>query len=267
MTTREEIDKTIEDLRRLIEQAVRNEQLRHQLTGLPNAPALAGHLQSAMESAIGRDEQFWLGFIEIDRFKSINDQFGYERADILLLEVARMIEQTASRFFAGQAVAFHAHGDEFYVLGFVHPIAFTTQDITDKLGAIRGAIASIALPAGSGAGLIKCTVSIGWTISLAATASELMHEVEIAVAHAKRRGRNRIEMYDESMRKAPVVSLRSECSRCETSFSFEIPTAALRDGDAFCPNCGTQGPRPAHAARAPAPQDITDLPPAPPRPA
>jgi len=61
MTTREEIDKTIEDLRRLIEQAVRNEQLRHQLTGLPNATALAGHLQSAMESAIDRDEQFWLG--------------------------------------------------------------------------------------------------------------------------------------------------------------------------------------------------------------
>jgi diguanylate cyclase (GGDEF)-like protein len=263
MSTREAIDKTIEDLRRLIEQAVRDEHLRHWLTGLPNATALRGHIQSAIES----DERFWLGFIEIDRFKSINDQFGYERANILLLEVARTIEQAAPRFFAGQAVAFHAHGDEFYVLGFAHPIAFTPGEIAQKLVAIRDAIANIALPAGIGAGLMRCTVSIGWTVGLTDTASELMHEVEIAVAHAKRRGRNRVEMYDDSMRKVPVIGLRSECSRCETSFSFEIPAATLGDGDIFCPNCGARGPRPAHAAQAPAPQDITDLPPASPHPA
>jgi diguanylate cyclase (GGDEF)-like protein len=257
MSTREAIDKTIDDLRKLVERAVRDEQLRHWLTGLPNASALTEHIQHA----IGGNEPFWLAFIEIDKFKSINDQFGYERANVLLAEVAQSLEQTAPRFFANQAVAFHAHGDEFYVLGRASPTRFTRDEVAQKLDAIRDAIANIALT-GTEAGLMQCTASIGWRDRSAGTAYDLMHDLEIAVAHAKRRGRNRVVMYDESMRKAPVISLRSECSRCETSFSFEVPTAALHDGNLFCPNCGTQGPRPAHAARAPGPQDITDLPPA-----
>jgi diguanylate cyclase (GGDEF)-like protein len=259
MSTREAIEATIQQLRTLIEQAVRDEQLRHQLTGLPNERALEEHLQRAIDSA----ELFWLGFIEIDRFKTVNDKFGYQRANGLLLEVATTLRQMAPRFFAEQAAAFHAHGDEFYVLGFDHPTRFVREEIDRKLDGMRAAIANIAL-AGSTAGLMKCTVSIGWTVSIGDTSSELKHEVELAVAHAKRRGRNRVVMYDESMHKAPVVSLRSECSGCETSFNFEVPTAALRNGEIFCPNCGIQGPRPAHAASAPAPQDITDLPPAPP---
>ena len=111
MTTRESIDKTIDDLRTLIERAVRDEQLRHQLTGLPNASALDEHVQRAIDEG----ESFWLAFIEIDKFKTINDRFGYQRADALLCEVAGALEQAAPRFFADQATAFHAHGDEFYV--------------------------------------------------------------------------------------------------------------------------------------------------------
>ena len=48
MNTREAIDKNIDDLRTLIEQAVRDEQLRHWLTGLPNASALQEHIQRAI---------------------------------------------------------------------------------------------------------------------------------------------------------------------------------------------------------------------------
>lgn len=110
---------------------------------------------------------------------------------------------------------------------------------------------------------MKCTVSVGWSESSAGTARGLMHDIEIAVAHAKRRGRNRVLMYEESMRKEPVVSLRSVCSACETSFSFDVPAATPHDGDISCPNCGTRGPRPVHAMLATAPQDITDLPPVP----
>lgn len=183
MNTRESIDKTIEELRALIEQAVRDEQLRHPLTGLPNASALEEHVQRAIDG----DHPFWLAFVEIDRFKTIN--------------------------------------------------------------------------AGEGAGLMQCTVSVGWSESSAGTARGLMHDIEIAVAHAKRRGRNRVLKYEDSMRKEPVVSLRSECSGCETSFSFDVPATTHHKSDIYCPNCGTRGPRPAHPMQATAPQDITDLPP------
>jgi len=138
MNTREAIDKNIDDLRTLIEQAVRDEQLRHWLTGLPNASALQEHIQRAIRD----DEPFWLAFIEIDKFKSINDQFGHERANVLLLEVAQSLEQTAPRFFANQAIAFHAHGDEFYVLGRTHPTKFARDEIAQKLDTMRDWLAA-----------------------------------------------------------------------------------------------------------------------------
>lgn len=257
MNTRESIDKAIEELRGLIERAVRDEQLRHQLTGLPNASALDEHMQRAIDGS----EAFWLAFIEIDRFKTINDQFGYQRADALLCEVARTLEQAAPRFFADQANAFHAHGDEFYVLGRARPTRFSRDEIDRKLDAMRDSIANIALPAGDGAGLMKCTVSVGWSENTAETARGLMHDIELAVSHAKRHGRNRVVMFDESMRKAPIISLRSGCAECEASFSFDVPAGTPHDGDIFCPNCGGRSSRPAHPMRAAAPQDITDLPP------
>lgn len=256
MNTRESIDKTIDDLRRLIEQAVRDEQLRHQLTGLPNERALQEHIQRAISGG----GAFWVAFLEIDRFKSINDRFGYVLADALLLEVARTLKELAPRYFASQAEAFHAHGDEFYVLGLAPSMKFAPAEIARKLDAIRVAIANIALAAGEAGELMTCTVSIGWREGSGGIAHDLLHDLEIAVAQAKRLGRNQVVLYDESMRKDPVVSLRSECSECKTAFSFEAPSTTLRQGDVFCPNCGAPGPRPVHAALAPPPQDITDLP-------
>lgn len=251
------IDETIATLRSLIESAVRAEQLRHQLTGLPNQQAL----DEAVQRAVNDARSFWLAFIEIDKFKTINDRFGYQRADALLQEVAQTLETAAPRYFADQAIAFHAHGDEFYVLGLTDSNTFSDDQVHAKLDAVRMAVEHIALSAGEGA-LMKCTVSVGWTLRsrhVHGTARELMRDVEAAVAHAKHAGRNRVLRFDESMAKSPYVGLRADCAACRASFSLEVPAMTEHRGDLFCPNCGMRSMRPADASRAAESTDITDL--------
>lgn len=252
--TKQEIEATINRLRALIEQAVRDEQLRHQLTGLPNGSALEERLQSAIEQG----QRFWLAFVEIDRFKSINDRFGYDLADGLLREVARSLERDAPSFFAGQARAFHAHGDEFYLLGHHAPLEFDPDAIGGKLDSLRAGISQITLPAGTEARPMTCTVSIGWTENHGGRLRDYFGYVEAAVAFAKRQGRNRVARYDPSMTKLPTVSSRADCAACQAAFSFDVAAARVGSEDLYCPNCGERGARPATAGFPPSPVDITD---------
>lgn len=252
---REAIDKAISELRALFERAVRAEQLRHQLTGLPNKAAL----DEAVSQAIDDGKQFWLAFIEIDRFKQVNDRFGYDLADAMLKAVGDTLAEIAPRAFASQALAFHAHGDEFYVLGAMVPSKFSETEIHDRLDAIRLAISQISLPTGKPDELMRCTVSVGWVRNGAGSLRDHMLRVEMAVAHAKSNGRDRVARYEESMQKAQRVSLRADCAEpmCSTTFAFDVPRNALRDAPVFCPNCGARIERPVAPKLADEPVDIT----------
>ena len=252
---REAIDKSISELRALIERAVRAEQLRHQLTGLANKAAL----DEAVRQAIEDGRQFWLAFVEIDRFKQVNDRFGYDLADAMLKAVGSTLEQSAPRSFANQALVFHAHGDEFYVLGSVVPSAFSESEIHARLDGIRLAISQVLLPTGKPAELMRCTVSVGWATSGPGLLRDHMLRVELAVAHAKSNGRDRVARYEESMQKAQRVSLRADCAEpsCSTTFAFDVPRSALLDDKIYCPNCGARIDRPVAPKHADEPVDIT----------
>jgi diguanylate cyclase (GGDEF)-like protein len=248
-------DETIGKLRSLIEQAVRAEQLRHQLTGLPNAGALDAELLRAIEGG----DAFWIAFVEIDQFKRVNDKFGYERADALLRAVAGTLSHAAPQYFADQARAFHVHGDEFYILGRLTPQPFAVDAIDERLNTIRDSIAKITLSASEVPERMQCTVSIGWQTNDDGTVRDYQHRLELAVAHAKRAGRNRVARYDESMRKSQSMSSRSDCYRCKTTFSFDVPLDDKRNDEIWCPNCGARSQRPVHSRPAPDAKDITDV--------
>lgn len=252
---REAIDKSISDLRSRIEQAVRAEQLRHQLTGLPNKAALDESVREAIEG--GR--RFWLAFIEIDRFKQVNDRFGYDLADAMLRAVGDTLAESSPRVFASQAVAFHAHGDEFYVLGAMLPSTFSEPEIHDRLDMIRLAISQITLPTDKPDELMRCTVSVGWVTNSRGSLRDYMLRLEMAVAYAKATGRDRVAKYEESMQKAQRVSLRADCAEpaCSTTFAFDVPRSSLRSEKVFCPNCGARIERPVAPNHADAPVDIT----------
>ncbi len=102
-------------------QRIISDQLRHQathdpLTGLPNRAAVFGRLAAALES--GRDTRVGLCYLDLDGFKAINDRYGHEAGDELLVAVARRIGETARCY---GALAGRIGGDEFVVVAEVSP--------------------------------------------------------------------------------------------------------------------------------------------------
>ena len=86
--------------------------LHDPLTGLPNRRLLADRIEGAVASARRRDEPFVVAFIDLDRFKEVNDTYGHRAGDHLLQEVAHRLE---SRTRSTDTVA-RVGGDEFVLL-------------------------------------------------------------------------------------------------------------------------------------------------------
>ncbi|RYZ09199.1 MAG: GGDEF domain-containing protein [Myxococcales bacterium] len=230
----------LEALRLQIDQRVRAEQLCDQLTRLPNEAALL----AAIENLNERDQPFWLAFIEVDRFKWINDSFGYQHADVLLQRIAGALV-AAEHYFGQPATAFRPHGDEFYLLGAWAgdtdaPALETALDLVRRnIGALRIA---------TDRGAVQCTVSIGWLDSASLTAAlsargavltrrEIFGSLELAMAEAKWQ-KDCVIRYSKELQSDPPLSLRSECSSCRSKIQVSAKRSELGDVTAWsCPIC------------------------------
>jgi diguanylate cyclase (GGDEF)-like protein len=82
------------------------------LTGLPNRMLFMQKLESAIDEATRRNQELAVLFIDLDRFKQINDQFGHAVGDKALVAVARRLKQV----LADEDVIARLGGDEFIVL-------------------------------------------------------------------------------------------------------------------------------------------------------
>jgi diguanylate cyclase (GGDEF)-like protein len=110
---RAKIDDKLAELRALILEAVRAEESVDRLTQLGS-----GHLlNSIVQTDIDDNTPFWVAFIEVDKFKSINDEFGYDNADSLLRGVATELRHASGQYFSTETTPFRAHGDEFFLVG------------------------------------------------------------------------------------------------------------------------------------------------------
>jgi len=231
----------------IVDELVHAAECRNSMTRLPNKQAL-GEL---LERHLHERRSFWAAFIEIDRFKSINDRVGHHKADELRRGVGRLLREL-SRSLPGDVQLFHPYGDEFYFVG--------TFDASDRhqLGAlavlldwVRTKVGNFSLPVVHGRNKeperVSCTVSIGWMVTTDVvpplTPSALLDHLELAVSHAKR-GRNRVVPYSSNLQRNRWVSLRTECSTCSTKMALDIAIGEERKGPLTCGNCGNPIDRP-----------------------
>lgn len=258
--TDDDIREALTALERLILERVRAEQRRDQLTSLPNGAALNAGINERL-LAKGSVAPFWIAFVEVDRFKSINDKFGYEHADALLRKIASALEMCRTWFGEASAVAFRAHGDEFYLMGSVPTGG--AELVAEGLDGVRDAVARIALMVEKRADLMKCTVSVGWLLNddvgELQTDRTIMAALETAAGEAKRT-RNAVVRYSRALQKDDSINLRADCSACETKFSLDVRRSSNKEDETlFCPNCGahvTRGPTP---SLAPAAKPVTSI--------
>jgi len=180
---------------RLAEQA-----LQDSLTGLPNRVLLLDRLNLALARAARRPTSVAVLFLDLDRFKTINDSLGHDAGDHLLLEIAGRLRASVR---PGDTVA-RFGGDEFLIL---------CEELTNEFEAIRvaeRATQAIAAPievAGRG-------ISVGASVGIAYGASdhrahELIRQADAAMYRAKRR-RTGIELYEATMHHDAMSELETE---------------------------------------------------------
>jgi diguanylate cyclase len=207
-------------IRYAIERKFAEVQLSHQalhdpLTGLANRALLMERLAQALARTERRPSSVAVLFLDIDRFKTINDNFGHEVGDSVLacigdrLRKALRPEDMASRF----------GGDEFVVL---------CEDLEDDRHVVTIAERigrSISEPISLEVGEVVVTTSIGIAAArgIGDRPEVLLRDADAAVYRAKERGRDRFEFFDQRMR---ARLLRR--SRRESELRHAIDAGELR---------------------------------------
>ncbi len=164
-----------------------------ELTGLPNRNVLLQEVTNLLGRSWSNDQRPTLFYIDLDRFKNINDSLGHAAGDQVLRLVAHRLRDTAP---AGATVAYIS-GDEFVVL---HPTPASDVDaaaVADEL------LAVLREPFALDHGDVFISASIG-IAAISATSSsspaDLVRHADSAMYRAKDEGRSRHAVYDESMK-------------------------------------------------------------------
>ena len=190
-------------LRRQAEEKLRYGALHDELTGLPNRPAFVERLRRSLERARLDDQYvFAVLFLDLDRFKIINDSLGHRVGDQLLIEIARRLE-TALR--PSDLVA-RSGGDEFVVL--IDHLR-EEQDVAYVAERIQKIL---SVPIMLDEREVFSTVSIGITMSssLCECAEDLLRDADTAMHRAKLNGKARFEIFDPQMREQALRLMQME---------------------------------------------------------
>jgi diguanylate cyclase (GGDEF)-like protein len=182
------------------------------LTGLPNRVLFMDRLERAMtrSRALGGPE-FAVFFLDVDRFKIINDSLGHVAGDELLIGLARRLEHTlrstdtVSRYDGEHTLA-RLGGDEFTVLlDAVHSVN-DARAVADRL------LSVVARPFELQGREIFISVSIGIVMSAPryARAEDMIRDADTAMYQAKANGKACAEIFDTSMLAAVEQRLQLE---------------------------------------------------------
>ncbi|MES2319088.1 MAG: diguanylate cyclase [Pseudomonadota bacterium] len=212
--------------RKLAEERAHALAIRDPLTALVNRRSLIQQLEHAVATADRQHSEFALLFLDLDKFKSINDTLGHEVGDELL-------RQVAARLLAAVRVSdvvARLGGDEFVVLLFGAGAAANAARVARKIAQAHARVFDI-----NGHRITTSTsIGIGLYPQDGANAGILMKNADTAMYHAKQNRRGSVEFFHEEFntreieRAQWVKELQQALVRKEFELFFK-PRAALPD--------------------------------------
>jgi diguanylate cyclase (GGDEF)-like protein len=183
-----ELHRDIQAKNRLLEELA----LTDALTGLPNRRAIEDWATRAMSGAARHDFPFWVVMADLDRFKSINDNYGHAAGDVVLQRFGELLKaNTRASNMCGRI------GGEEFLIVLVHidrkNVHTAIERIRQKFEAERFSFGGTAMGATASFGIS------GFQGSKTPQFRQLVQDADAALYAAKRSGRNRIEFApDES---------------------------------------------------------------------
>ncbi len=170
------------------------------LTGLGNRELFTTDLQTELTVAMQKKTNIAVLFIDLDRFKLVNDSFGHASGDEVLLELARRFKSAVR---GGDLVA-RFSGDEFVILcRNVHDVS-----VAVSLAAEYSRLVAEPVPLSSGrAVVVTASVGISFVMRGRQSADDVLQQADAAMFQAKNKGRSRIEVFDDSLRAKSVARL------------------------------------------------------------
>jgi diguanylate cyclase (GGDEF)-like protein/PAS domain S-box-containing protein len=193
----------VEDVteRRALRERLAYAAIHDPLTALPNRELFMDRLEMTLRRASRGRHQVAVMFLDLDRFKLINDSLGHDVGDRILCTVANRLSHvmresdTLARF----------GGDEFTVL---------CGDVTDEGDALEVAqrlVKAMGEPLALPSGEIFVSLSVGIALSSddSESGAELLRNADVAMYRAKERGPSRIEIYAADTEQSVVSRLRT----------------------------------------------------------
>jgi diguanylate cyclase (GGDEF)-like protein/PAS domain S-box-containing protein len=184
---------TVRDItaRKASEELIRFRATHDALTGLPNRALFDDRLAGALKRRARRDGMIAVLFLDLDRFKVINDTLGHSIGDALLVALSRRLraavrdEDTVARM----------GGDEFiFILCGLRSVEDALKPAQKVLDAIRPAFHIHGHEL-----YVTASIGIGLSPSDGTEPDELLKCADIALYRAKERGRNRVQLYNPTL--------------------------------------------------------------------
>jgi diguanylate cyclase (GGDEF)-like protein len=172
------------------------------LTGLPNRMLLNDRILQAMDISNRSGNPFWLAFMDIDKFKFINDSFGHKVGDLFLCEISRRLKRsirsvdTVARF----------GGDEFII---VLQGGINENDKNKILEQITQAVRTV-VNVNNHEIMTSCSIGITTYPTDGATPETLLTNADVALYSAKELGRNNIQAFNLVMNEKATLRLKME---------------------------------------------------------
>jgi diguanylate cyclase (GGDEF)-like protein len=183
--------------------AMRHVTLHDELTGLPNRQSLRRWLQESVSEA-GKKRHFSLLYLNLDRFKIVNDLYGHRIGDLLLVQVAARIRRvTGANDLVGRL-----GGDEFIILHRAEDLAASAAGLAGRL------LAAIDVPFEIEGQTLGVSASIGIANGPHDEASleNVLRQADTALRQAKAEGGEQYNVFDTEQDRGLLARREIECN-------------------------------------------------------
>jgi diguanylate cyclase (GGDEF)-like protein/PAS domain S-box-containing protein len=172
------------------------------LTGLPNRALLQDRLRQALAAASRANHKVAVAFLDLDRFKDINDSLGHSVGDLLLQQVARRLCAAVRQ----ECTIARIGGDEFIL---VMPNILQLDEVITCMGRILDAMRS-EFPVAATPLHVSCSIGVSIFPDNGCDAESLIKNADAAMYEAKESGRDNFQFFAAEMNRRAVDRLTLE---------------------------------------------------------